>query len=83
MPLLTRSPCQGDMDTHQGSREVRDLCYGRSGAADPRQPGTPPHHWREDDACGECVEWDLLWVGLDDVVFVETIVFDMQAASEP
>ena len=83
MPLLTRSPCQGEMDIDQGSREVRDLCCGHNYAVDPRHPGTPPHHWRVDDASGECVEWDLLWVGSNDVVIVETIIVSMQVASEP
>ena len=50
---------------------------------DPGKLGTPPHHWRADDACGECVEWDLLWVGLDDFVIVEMTVVAMKAASEP
>ena len=81
--MSTSYPSQGDLDTHWGFAEVRDPCCGRSGVADPRQPGTPPHHWRVDDACGECVEWDLLWVGPDDVFIVEMIVITMQAASEP
>ena len=83
MPLLTRSPSQGDSDTYRGFGEVREPCCGRRGAADPGQPGTPPHHRRADDTCGECVGWDLLWVGPDDVVVIETTVVAMQAASEP
>ena len=50
---------------------------------DPRKPGTPPHHWREDDACGKCVEWDLLWVSPNDVGVGKTTVVPVQAASEP
>ena len=50
---------------------------------DPRKPGTPSHHWRVDDACGESVEWYLLWVGPDDVGVIETTVFALQVASEP
>lgn len=81
--MLTRSPSQGDSDTHQGSREVRYPCFGRSDVVNPGQPGTPPHHWREDDACGESVEWDVLWVGPDDVVIVEMTIVAMEAASGP
>ena len=83
MPFLTRSPCKRDTDTHQGSREVRDLCCGRSSAVDPGQPGIPSHHGGENDACGECFEWDLLWVGPDDVVVIETKDVTMQVSSEP
>ena len=31
----------------------------------------------ENDACGECFEWDLLWVGPDDAVIIETTVLAM------
>ena len=74
MTLSTRPPIQRDSDTNWGSREVRDPCSGCSGAADPGQPGTPSHHWGADDDCGECVEWDLLWVGPNDVGVIETTV---------
>ena len=47
------------------------------------QPGIPSHHWRVDDDCRECVGWDLLWVGLDDVGVIEMTVVTVQAASEP
>ena len=71
MPLSTRSQCEGDMDTHQGSREVRDPCCGRNGAVDLGQPCTPSHNVGANDACGECFEWELLWVSPDDAVVVE------------
>ena len=77
MPFLTRSPSQGVSDTHRGFGEVRDPCYGRSGAVDLGKPGTPSHHRGSNDAYGECFEWDLLWVGPDDVVVIETIVVAM------
>ena len=83
MPFLTRSPSQGDLDTHQGFGEVRDLCCGRSGATDPGQPRTSSHHWRADDASGECFEWDLLWVGPYDAVISEMIVVVVKAKCEP
>ena len=72
MPLSTRSPSQGDSDTHRGFGEVRDPCCGYSGAMDPGQPGIPSHHWRADDDCRECLGWYLLWVGLDDFGVNET-----------
>ena len=81
--MLTGSPSQGDSDTDRGSREIRDPCSGRSGAAYPGQPGTPSHHWGADDDSGECVEWDLLWVGPNDVGVAKATVVAMQAAGEP
>ena len=81
-PLSTKSLSKGDSDTHQGFGEVRDPCCGCSGAADPGQPGIPPHHWRADDACGVCVGWDLLWVVPDDAVVNEMTIVAMQGESE-
>ena len=81
--MLTRPPSQRDVDTNRVSRDVRDLCCGHNGTANLGHPGAPSHHWREDDSCGESVEWDLLWVGPDDVVIIETIVVAMQVAIEP
>ena len=77
------SPNQRDSNTDQGPREIRDPCGGHSGSADPGQLGAPSHHWGADDDCGECVEWDLLWVGPNDVGVVKTIAVALQAASEP
>ena len=62
---------------------IGDLERLETRAVDPRQPGTPSHHRGSNDACGECFEWDLLWVGPDDAVVVEMKIFAMQAASEP
>ena len=45
--------------------------------------GVPSHHEGADDDCGECVEWDLLWVGPNDAGVIKTIVFSLQATSEP
>ena len=81
--LSTGSPSQGESDTDRGSREIRDPCSGHSGVGDLGQPGTPSHHWGVDDDCGECVEWDLLWVGPNDVGVIKTTVATLQAASEP
>ena len=83
MPLSSRTPIQRDSYIYRGPREVRDLCCGRSNAADLGKPGAPSHHWGADDAYGECAEWDLLWVGPNDVVVVETTVVTLQVASEP
>ena len=83
MTLLTGSPSQGDSDIDRGSRETRDPCSGRSGAAYPGQPGAPSHHWGADDDRRECVEWDLLWVGPNDSCVAKMIVFALQAAGEP
>ena len=65
--MSTESPSQGDSDTDRGPREIRDTCSGRNGAADPRQLGAPSYHWGAYDDCGQSVEWDLLWVGPNDV----------------
>ena len=75
MTLLTKCLSQRDSDIDWGSREVGDPCSGGSSVADPRQPGAPSHHWREDDDCRKCVGWDLLWVGPNDVGVIEMIVF--------
>ena len=83
MTLSTESPSQGDSDTDRGSREARDPCSDRNCAAYPGQPGVPSHHRGADDACRECVEWDLLWVGPNDAGVVKTTVVALQAASEP
>ena len=81
--MSTRPPYQRELDTDHGYREVRDPCYGRSAAADPGKLGSPSHHWRADDACGEIIEWDLLWVDPYDVGVVEMKAIALQAASEP
>ena len=72
MTLSTRPPSQRDSDIDWGSREVGDPGSGCSSVADLGQPGAPSHHWRADDDCRKCVEWDLLWVGPDDVGVIET-----------
>ena len=77
MTLSTRPLSQRDSDTNWGSREVRDPCSGGSSVADLGQPGIPSQHLRADDDYRECVEWDLLWVGPDDVGVVETTVVAM------
>ena len=81
--MSTESPSQGDSDTDRGSREIRDPCSGRSGAADPGKPGVASHHWGADDDRRECVEWDLLWVGPNDVGVIKMTVVALQATSEP
>ena len=55
----------------------------QSGNTDPGQPGTPSPNWGVDDDCGECVEWDLLRVGPNDVGVIKTTAVALQAASEP
>ena len=49
----------------------------------PVKLGAPSHHWGADDDCGECVEWDLLWVGPNDDGVAKMTVVALQAASEP
>ena len=73
--------CSSDLDW--GPREIRDSCSGHSSAAYPGQPGAPSHHWGADDDCGECVEWDLIWVGPNDVGVAKATLVALQAASEP
>lgn len=77
MTLSTRCQSQRDSNIHWGSREVGDPGSGRSSVADLGQPGLPSHHWRADDDCGKCAEWDLLWVGPDDVGINEMTVVAM------
>ena len=74
---MTECPSQRDSDIYLGYREVGDPGSGRSSVADRGQLGTPSHHWRADDDCRECVGWDLLWVGPDDVGVAEMTVFVM------
>ena len=81
--MSTGSPSQGDSDTDRGSREARNPCSGCRCAAYPGQLGIPSHHWGADDDGGECVEWDLLWVGPNAVGVVKTTDVALQAASEP
>ena len=80
--LPTGSPSQRDADTDRGPRETGDPGSGHNSAVDPGQPGIPSHHWGVDDDRRECVEWDLLWVGPNDVGVVKTIVVTLQVASE-
>ena len=77
MTLSTRCPSQRDLDINWGSREVGHLCSGGSSVVDPGQPGAPSHHWRADDDFRKCVEWDLLWVGPDDVGVVEMTIVSL------
>ena len=81
--MSTGSPSQRDADTDRGPRETGDPSSGCSDAADPGQLGVPSHHWGADDDRRECVEWDLLWVGPNDVGVVKTTAVAVQAASEP
>ena len=81
--MSTGSPSQRDSDTDQGPREIGDPCSGYSSVADRGQPGIPSHHWGADGDCGECVEWNLLWVGPNDVGVVKMIAVALKAASEP
>ena len=81
--MSTRLLSQRDSDIDWGLREIRDPCSGRSDAVDPGQPGAPSHHWGADDDRRECVEWDLLWVGPNDVGVVKMTVVAMQVTSEP
>ena len=75
--MSTKCPSKRDSDIDWGSREVGDLGSGSNSVADFGKPGIPSHHWRADDDFRECVGWDLLWVGLDDVGVGETIAVAM------
>ena len=77
MTLSTKCPSQGESDIYWGFTEVGDPGSGRSGDVDLGQSSAPSHHWREDDDCRECVGWDLLWLGPDDVGVAETTVVVM------
>ena len=77
MTLSTECPSQGDSDIHWGSREVGDPGSGHNNVADSGQSRAPSHHWRVDDDCRECVGWDLLWVGPDDVGVAKMTVVAM------
>ena len=83
MTLSTGAPSQRDTDIDRGPRETGDPGSGRSSAADPGKLGIPSHHRGVDDACRDSVEWDLLWVGPNDVGVAKVTVVAMQAASEP
>ena len=69
--MSTRCLSQRDSDIDWGSREVGDSGSGGNSVVDLGQPGAPSHHWRADDDCRKCIEWDLLWVGPDDAVISE------------